>query len=123
MDINWSTADPNMDTQFQLRYSPALASKPRASALKSAESFKPFDPFENPSPALLVTDQLPAHNLILNKFAVVPEHFILATKENKPQTELLEPDDLAATVACVENYAQADRELYAFFNSGASYSV
>lgn len=64
------------------------------------------------------------HNLVLNKFAVVPEHFILATKEFKPQTHLLEPDDLAATYACLEAYRQrgghegGNGELYAFFNSG-----
>jgi ATP adenylyltransferase len=74
---------------------------------------------------------------VLNKFAVVPEHFILATKENKPQTHVLEESDLEATLACIEAYEQAkqsrghdeksrssgekgshDDGLFAFFNGG-----
>jgi ATP adenylyltransferase len=74
----------------------------------------------------------------LNKFAVVPEHFILATKENKPQTHVLEESDLEAAVACIEAYEQArqssgnlggatassgekgsqDDGLFVFFNGG-----
>lgn len=78
---------------------------------------------------------------MLNKFAIVPEHFILATTEWKEQTHLLEKEDLAATLACIEGYhayhtsgkkrddnsgaAHGDGngdqdygELFAFFNSG-----
>ncbi|GKT47589.1 diadenosine 5',5'''-P1,P4-tetraphosphate phosphorylase 2 [Colletotrichum spaethianum] len=113
--------------QFQLRFSPALANKPTAPRLKTDEPRKHFDPFESPEKGPLFIVDLPdsSHNLVLNKFAVVPEHFILATKEFKQQTHLLEPDDLAATYACIEAYRQygnrhegGDGELYAFFNSG-----
>ncbi len=70
---------------------------------------------------------------MLNKFAVVPEHFILATREFKPQTHVLEADDLAATLACIRAYEQEPSEsesepsphgsgsghgLFAFFNCG-----
>jgi ATP adenylyltransferase len=71
---------------------------------------------------------------VLNKFAVVPEHFILATKDFKPQTHVLEESDLEATLACIEAYEAARRTeaeqghrdgalgggdgLYAFFNCG-----
>ncbi|KAK1580073.1 ATP adenylyltransferase [Colletotrichum navitas] len=112
---------------FQLRFSPALANKPTASRSKSGEPRKPFDPFESPEKGPLFIVDLPdsGHNLVLNKFAVVPQHFILATKEFKQQTHLLEPRDLAATYACIEAYRQyghahegGDGELYAFFNSG-----
>lgn len=65
---------------------------------------------------------MPAHNLVLNKFAVVPEHFILATKNYAEQTHLLEADDLEATYACIKAYhedaSDASSELFAFFNSG-----
>lgn len=63
----------------------------------------------------------------MNKFAVVPEHFILSTNEFKPQTHVLEPADLEATLACIEAYEDARRcdedasggdGLYAFFNCG-----
>ena len=52
---------------------------------------------------------------MLNKFAVVPEHFILATRDFKPQTHVLEESDLQATLACIEAY---NGELFTFFNSG-----
>ncbi|KAK2002400.1 ATP adenylyltransferase [Colletotrichum falcatum] len=112
---------------FQLRFSPALANKPAAPRPKADDPRKHFDPFESPEKGPLFIVDLPDsdHNLVLNKFAVVPEHFILATKEFKKQTHLLEPRDLAATYACIEAYRQyghgregGDGELYAFFNSG-----
>lgn len=62
---------------------------------------------------------------MLNKFAVVPEHFILATTDFKPQTHVLEESDLEATLACIAAYENARKDdahnqegLYAFFNSG-----
>ncbi|RYO81254.1 hypothetical protein DL766_000270 [Monosporascus sp. MC13-8B] len=102
---------------FQLRYSPALASKPKAAKPKDPDA-KPFNPFENPAPGLLVAQLPPAHRLVLNKFAVVPEHFILVTKEVKPQTHVLEKDDIAAAYACIEAYDRSGQELFVFFNSG-----
>jgi sulfate adenylyltransferase (ADP) / ATP adenylyltransferase len=66
------------------------------------------------------------HTLVLNKYPVIPNHFILATKENKPQTDLLEPDDLATTYALLHAWQidqselnpASDDSLFAFFNSG-----
>ncbi|KAK1486775.1 inositol phospholipid synthesis protein Scs3p [Colletotrichum tamarilloi] len=117
-------------TPFQLRFSPALANKPVAQKPKKTdEPRKPFDPFESPEKGPLFIAEIPSssgHNLVLNKFAIVPEHFILATKEFKQQTDLLERDDLAATYSCIEAYRQYgeqhqghNSELYAFFNSGS----
>jgi ATP adenylyltransferase len=68
----------------------------------------------------------PAHFLVLNKFAVVPEHFILATKAFEHQTHVLDESDLEATLACIQAYedvaAQAQgpdaQGLFAFFNCG-----
>ncbi|PTB66256.1 alpha-galactosidase [Trichoderma citrinoviride] len=92
---------------FQLRFSPALANKPQGPPPDPAHPRKPFDPFANPPAALFVADLGPHHYLVLNKFAVVPEHFILATKEFKWQTHLLEESDLQATLACIDAYEQA----------------
>lgn len=71
---------------------------------------------------------------MLNKFAIVPEHFILVTSTFKAQTHVLEKADLEATLACIAAYEAARREegesghrdgelgggdgLYAFFNCG-----
>ncbi|KAL0472939.1 5',5'''-P-1,P-4-tetraphosphate phosphorylase [Neurospora intermedia] len=99
---------------FQLRFSPSLANKPKAPqpsenaglpAEPPATKKKPvFDPFDNPSPAMLICPLPPHHNLVLNKFAIVPEHFILSTKEYKEQTHLLEKEDLEAVRECIEVY-------------------
>ncbi|KAL6925206.1 hypothetical protein ACHAPO_011455 [Fusarium lateritium] len=125
----------NVDSiPFQLRFSPSLANKPKPPPKDISKPQKPFDPFENPLPALKVSDLGPFHYCVLNKFAVVPEHFILATKDFKPQTHVLEESDLEATLACIEAYEAARRTeaeqghrdgalgggdgLYAFFNCG-----
>ncbi|KAL6867018.1 alpha-galactosidase [Trichoderma novae-zelandiae] len=93
---------------FQLRFSPALANKPKGPPPPDpAQPRKPFDPFAHPPASLFVTDLGPHHYLVLNKFAVVPEHFILATKEFKLQTHLLEESDLQAALACIDAYEQA----------------
>ncbi|ETS76127.1 hypothetical protein PFICI_11514 [Pestalotiopsis fici W106-1] len=129
--------------QFQLRFSPALASKPKGPPPSDEQDKKDemkkdkkaFNPFENPLPSMtVVKDLAPSHALVLNKFAIVPEHFILITRQFKPQTHVLESDDLAAALACVRAYkedaaAASDgdgvsktdsrrSELFVFFNSG-----
>ena len=60
---------------------------------------------------------------MLNKFPVIPNHFILATKAWKSQTDLLEKDDLEAAYACIKAWEPSDNNsnknrLFAFFNSG-----
>lgn len=105
--------------QFQLRFSPALANKPKGPPRDPHK--KPFDPFEHPPPALRIADLGPHHFLVLNKFAVVPGHFILATAAFKRQTDVLEVDDLACTLACIEAYEEEEGQeggLFAFFNGG-----
>ena len=122
--------------KFQLRYCPALKKKPQgddSNAQKYSNSEKEstgskFDPFADPAPELLIA-QIPgpkaSHNLVLNKYPVIHNHFIIATKDNKPQTDLLEEDDLALTHACLlawQNHRQREgrgsSRLFAFFNSG-----
>jgi ATP adenylyltransferase len=101
--------------QFQLRFSPALANKPKST--KPSNS-KPVDPFEDPPKGLFITGIPPSHILVLNKFPVVPNHFILATKAFEQQTDLLEQDDLEAAYACLKAYRDNGEELFGFFNSG-----
>ncbi|KAF2735097.1 Ap4A phosphorylase-like protein II [Polyplosphaeria fusca] len=111
---------------FQLRYCPSLSKKPKPQTDNNAPPKKKFDPFENPPHDLLVADvptANPSHWLVLNKFPIITEHFILATKVNKQQTHILEQDDLEATFACLQAWqdggAHGQQErLFAFFNSG-----
>lgn len=110
-----------------MRFSPALANKPnKTSSLPRHEPQpKPFNPFEAPPPALTVAAIEPDHLLVLNKFAIVPEHSILITRAFQPQTHLLAAGDLAAAHACTRAYrndaqrAPDETDLFVFFNSGA----
>ncbi|KAF2202900.1 Ap4A phosphorylase-like protein II [Delitschia confertaspora ATCC 74209] len=109
---------------FQLRYCPALSKKPTSGAA-AGKTGKKVDPFENPHPDLLIASvpvNNPTHNLVLNKFPVIPEHFILATKAYKPQTHILEQDDLEITYKCLRLWESEEEgrkgKLFAFFNSG-----
>ena len=108
------------DQKFQLRFSPSLANKPKGPPPGPGDDKKkPFNPFENPPPSLVIGDAGLDHVLVLNKFAIVPEHFLLITRRFKKQTDLLEAGDLAATYSCLRAYhAEGGRELFAFFNCG-----
>ncbi|KAF2420512.1 HIT-like protein [Tothia fuscella] len=109
---------------FQLRYCPSLAKKPTPDKDESASKKPKINPFENPDPALFIADipssDSPTHFLILNKFPIIPYHFILATKQNKQQTQVLEEDDLTATYAVLREWEKdgTDKRLFGFFNSG-----
>lgn len=97
----------------------------RQQGLDFAPPPKP-DPFGNPSDALLIARvpvHDPTHALILNKFPVIPQHFIVATISYKEQTQLLEVEDLQVTYACLKAWevktsgSDPARRLFAFFNS------
>ena len=74
-------------------------------------------PFADPDEGLLVAN-LENHRVVLNKFPVIPDHFILATKVFKQQTHLLEEDDIGTAYACLQSYRDQGEELFGFFNSG-----
>ncbi|RMZ90781.1 hypothetical protein DV736_g1988, partial [Chaetothyriales sp. CBS 134916] len=102
-----------------------LSKKPKDNVPPKNENPKPKqDPFDDPRPELLISETpTGAHILLLNKYPVIPNHFILATKANKPQTHLLDQDDLAVSYACLRAWQEdasgsEDGQLFAFFNSG-----
>lgn len=87
------------------------------------------DPFHNPSEELLISrlpnSHQPTHNLVLNKYPVISNHFILSTVAFKKQTDILEGEDLAITYACLQAWAaepveHSPGQLFAFFNSGGA---
>jgi ATP adenylyltransferase len=96
-----------------------LAKKPIPKNDKTPK--KKVNPFENPTGDLVIAkipSGKPSHVLVLNKFPIIPNHFILATKDFKEQTDALEPIDLEATLACLKAYDSEGKKLFAFFNSG-----
>ncbi|KAJ5114500.1 ATP adenylyltransferase C-terminal [Penicillium alfredii] len=132
---------------YQLRYCPALAKKPSNLQQQQPSPAGPKppkpDPFQDPSPDLLIAQfpaEKPAYSLVLNKFPVIPNHFILATVDWQAQTDLLVREDLEATYECLrawgvdESFHEGSngsstsssfpspknpkKKLFAFFNSG-----
>ncbi|UPK89221.1 hypothetical protein LCI18_000156 [Fusarium solani-melongenae] len=133
---------------FQLRFAPGLSRKPEPGAAPATphshaqaeadphhvpkadeEDIKrqarkarmlANDPFNNPPEALRISDLGPSHYLVLNKFAIAAEHFILATNDFKDQDHLLERDDFVAIRTCIDGYENPDGGdgLFTFFNSG-----
>ena len=107
-------------SQFQLRYCPSLAKKPTTTAATEPKpTNKKPDPFANPSEDLLIATGIGngKHTLVLNKFPIIRNHFIMATREWKAQDHLLDADDLAATYACLQAWS-GPSPLFAFYNSG-----
>ncbi|KAJ9357765.1 putative bis-tetraphosphatase [Paecilomyces variotii] len=121
---------------YQLRYCPALAKKQNQAPKVDEKKGPRPDPFENPSPDLLIAEvpqEQPRYALVLNKFPVIANHFILATKAWKSQTDILEKEDIEATYACLQSWDEttttdgvrdrgqgldAAKRLFAFYNSG-----
>lgn len=107
--------------QFQVRYSPTLAKKPKSVSSASSDSKDDnpkINPFQNPPVELTVSGIGANHTLLLNKFCITPGHSILITNKDLPQTYPLEAADIGATYAVIREYHDSGDELFGFFNSG-----
>lgn len=76
---------------FVLRYAPALIEK-----IRSYGAPRRQNPFLPPEPDLFVESVGETHNLILNKYNVLPIHGLITTKVFVEQTDLLSYDDFQA---------------------------
>ncbi|KAG0325981.1 bifunctional AP-4-A phosphorylase/ADP sulfurylase [Podila horticola] len=121
------------DIECEICYAPSLSKKPIGILPKVEEdqtessdrpstpvskAVQKTNPFLPHSPALYVTDVGEEHKILLNKFSIVPRHFLVVTKEFQPQTGPLNPDDLMAvwnTLKAVKN----SRDALAFYNCGS----
>ncbi|KAK6529383.1 bifunctional AP-4-A phosphorylase/ADP sulfurylase [Arthrobotrys megalospora] len=121
---------------YQIRYAPNLLKKPISTSQPQnpVHSAPPnpttkSNPFLPPNPALYVTAIPRSHYLVLNKFPVIPGHFILATNEFEKQGCPLAVGDLEGVLSVLRGWetdasddghdeAAEHRCLYAFFNSG-----
>jgi sulfate adenylyltransferase (ADP) / ATP adenylyltransferase len=81
-------------------------------ALGAAAAVDPFIPFD---PNLFVADVSATHVALLNKFNLVANHLIIATRRFVPQEVLLDGEDFVALGACL---AQLDG--LGFYNAGAA---
>lgn len=80
------------------------------------------NPFENPEPELTVIEDFGDSNqfrIVYNKFPVVPRHLMFLTKQYKPQTTPLSPDELKATYSILKTLATDPKDRwFAFYNCG-----
>ncbi|KAK7005782.1 ATP-transf domain-containing protein [Favolaschia claudopus] len=118
------------DVEYEIRLCPALQSKPSlptphfAPQNDSSAEKKVIDPFEPPyNPNLLVgelrdEDSGEEYAVLLNKYSVVPQHFLLVTKEFRSQASPLSPPDLVQTYLLLAAARKARRNLFAFYNAG-----
>lgn len=108
--------------QYLFTFAPALAKKPPKEQYHTTETIdprklkkSPWDPVE---PGLLIDGDFENdYRLVLNKFAIVPRHFLMVTKEIKPQTAPLSPEDLAAAYKALFEVNKEKRHI-GFFNCG-----
>ncbi|KAK6335136.1 bifunctional AP-4-A phosphorylase/ADP sulfurylase [Orbilia javanica] len=120
---------------YQIRYAPNLLKKPTPAASQSHNASLPAppkaNPFLPPNPALYIAPLQSSHYLVLNKFPVIPGHFILATTGFEKQGCPLTTGDLEAALSVLRDWEsdishQTDEQeeqgeyksLYGFFNSG-----
>ncbi|OLL22670.1 Diadenosine 5',5'''-P1,P4-tetraphosphate phosphorylase 2 [Neolecta irregularis DAH-3] len=98
---------------YQIRCAPSLAKK--SESIKNETTGKMHNPFLPPAPQLVVCGMGADHTIVLNKFCILPRHFLLITNEFQKQTEPLSPEDLASTWECL---SLVDKRHLAFFNCG-----
>lgn len=125
-DLIYTPSTTEMDTIDDIQYAyslvPGLNDKPTGESEPEPENkeTKPFDPFDPPSaPLIVLPTYAEDYAVVLNKFSVVPQHFLLITKKPYPQAAPLTPPDLAA---CYHLLRAANKQAGArhvgFFNCG-----
>jgi len=101
---------------YRARFCPSLQRKPTPE--KVSVSSSKSNPFLPPQPGLLIAS-IPDCNLVLNRYPIIPQHFLLCTAAFEPQTEPLRQQDLAAVYDVLRTWEDMPGErLYGFFNSG-----
>ncbi|KAG2342474.1 hypothetical protein BDR05DRAFT_1060214 [Suillus weaverae] len=124
--------------EWEIRLCTALQKKPVVSppsgeagiapsqANQLDETAKNSDPFAPPYvPNLHVGDLRDEssgaeYGVLLNKYSVVPHHFLLVTKEFMPQTSPLLPHDLVQTYLLLLAARKARKNYFAFYNCGSN---
>ena len=101
--------------EFVVRSVSSLARRAREQPGDTTGAAAGVDPFLPFDPNLFVADISPTHVALLNKFNVVANHLIIATRRFVPQDVMLDGEDFAALCACL---AQLDG--LGFYNAGAA---
>ncbi|KAJ6594197.1 ATP adenylyltransferase-domain-containing protein [Mycena capillaripes] len=111
--------------EYEIRLCEALQHKPTLPTPHFTDDKKKgTDPFEPPYiPNLYIGELRDEENAedyvaLLNKYSVVPQHFLLVTKEFRSQASPLTPPDLVQTYLLLAAARKARHNLFAFYNCG-----
>ncbi|KAA8915097.1 hypothetical protein TRICI_002756 [Trichomonascus ciferrii] len=106
--------------EYMYTLAPALQKKPTATRDHKPQ-LRP-SPWDPPEPELVVEKSFAdRYMVVLNKFAVVPRHFLLVTKAVEPQSGPLSPPDLAAAMRLLrEADADTGKRHLGFYNAGVN---
>lgn len=90
---------------------------------QSTKQQNPQDVFAPPYHPDLLVEELPRHTVLLNKFCVVPKHFLLVTKEFESQNVPPSPETLTVAYKFLYSHKQDNvggrgKELLGFYNCG-----
>ncbi|TRM69493.1 HIT-like domain-containing protein [Schizophyllum amplum] len=113
---------------YEIRLCPALQHKPplptpHFDADPEKEKKKP-DPFAPPYNEKLLIGELRGEEeedqyvLLLNKFSVVPYHFLMVTKKFQSQSSPLMPPELAQAYKLLDAAHRTGQNMFAFYNCG-----
>lgn len=116
----------DLGIDFEIRLCPALLQKPSLPTphFDLGAEKKQSDPFKPPyNPNLYVgelkdEEEGTEYAVLLNKYSVVEEHFLLVTKEFQSQTSPLHPSDLVQAYLLLRAAQKAGKHLFAFYNCG-----
>ncbi|KAF8919900.1 ATP adenylyltransferase-domain-containing protein [Mucidula mucida] len=110
--------------QYEIRLCPALQKKtPFAEKPVDTTDHLP-DPFNPPyNPNLFVgylrtADSEEEYVILMNKYSVVRDHFLIVTKEFKSQNLPLMPDDLVSAYSLIAAGDRDRQNMFAFYNCG-----
>ncbi|KAL9711562.1 bifunctional AP-4-A phosphorylase/ADP sulfurylase [Leucoagaricus gongylophorus] len=115
--------EPDTDIEFQISVCPALKNKPKPLPSQAPEE-KLSDPFDPPYNENLYIGELKddrygeEYVVLLNKFSVVPNHFLLVSKEYDSQSSPLLPSDLVLIYKLLISAREVGRKSFAFYNCG-----
>ncbi|KAF7376410.1 ATP-transf domain-containing protein [Mycena sanguinolenta] len=111
--------------EYEITLCPALQNKPTLPTphFSPQDATKKGDPFEPPYNSLYIgelrdEDNAEDYVVLLNKYSVVPQHFLLVTKEFQSQASPLSPPDLVQTYLLLAAARKARHNLFAFYNCG-----
>jgi len=116
------------EVEYEIRLCPALQKKPTAGTSgtnhTSSSRAKPQDPFAPPYTSDLFVGEIchseEEYAVLLNKYSVVPRHFLLVTKEYRSQTSPLLPPDLVTAYSLLVAARKTGQNYFAFYNCGVN---